>query len=176
MIVIPQLTNVTAWEFPEDKEPGKAAFIAQWENPVEMWIRAYAFTLREVAEAIIEAAKTAPQHVYVDRSQTEDANQLVLVKECAAAPGVDITVGTSPDGPSFIAHSKSTTGTDGRSWMGSWNFSESASSQVNHAFQWVDPGAWRNMVIEAFNRDVAYAWASEPQFQVQGAQPQPRTA
>lgn len=171
MIALPA-TPLTGWLFPNDKVAGKASFLAQWDEPVEMWIRAYAYTLRELAEAMKAAAAVAPQHLAVDHEQCRDANQLVLVKEMAATPNVDVTVLTSPEGESFISHSKSTVGRDGRCWMGSWNFSESASSQVNHAFQF-ESAVWRDAVIAQFNEDVAWAWAHEPGYQLQPAQPVP---
>jgi hypothetical protein len=175
MIPVPDLTDPTAYFFPEDKVAGKEAFLDQWTHPVETWMRAYALTQRELVEVLIPAALLAPQHIYVDRSQTLDANQLVLVKELAAAPGIDITVGTSPEGESFISHAKSTARIDGLCWMGSWNFSESASSQVNHAIQFQSP-TWRDALIAQFNLDCGWAWAHESAYQVQTHQPQPRTA
>lgn len=175
MSVTLDIPSATGWLFPDDKVAGKAAFLAQWEDPVEMWVRAYAFTQRELAEAIIQAAKTAPQHLYIDHEQCRDANQLTLVREVAAAPGVDVTIGTSPEGERFISHSKSTAGIDGRCWMGSWNFSESASSQVNHAFQFNSP-VWRDAVIAQFNRDVAWAWQAERDYQIQDTPPVPSVA
>ena len=171
MIVLPQLEQVIAWEFPEDAEAGKAALLEHFDDPVETWIRAYAFTIRELAEAIIEANKSAPQHLYVDHSQCEDEDQLVLVKELVAA-GVEVTIGTSPAGKGFIAHSKAFVGRDGSCWEGSTNFSESAWHQVNSAMQFNSP-AWRDMMIAAFNKDVAWAWANEASLQLMSTQPAP---
>src|SRR5208282_2266208 len=135
MIVIPTLTNITAWEFPEDAAAGEAAFLAHWERPVETYVRAYAFTMKALAEGIIEAAKTAPQHVYVDRSQSESETQLALLHEIVQAPGVDLTIGTSPAGKGFIAHTKAYVAVNGDFWEGSTNFSYSAWHQINTAFQ-----------------------------------------
>lgn len=170
MITIPQLAPVTAWEFPEDAEAGKAALLAHWtENPVETWLRAYALTMRELTEAIIAAEKTAPTHVYVDHTQCEDEDQLTLVKELVAA-GVEVTIGTSPAGSGYIAHTKAYVDADGDCWEGSTNFSESAWHQVNTAFQFNSP-AWRDMMVAAFNRDVAYAWEHERSLQLMSVPP-----
>ena len=83
--------------------------------------------------------------------------------------------GTSPAGREFIAHSKSYTDVDGDSWMGSWNFSESASSQVNHAFAFTNT-EWRDAMIAQFNTDVAFAWANEASYQLMSVQPTPASA
>jgi hypothetical protein len=174
MLVI-KLPELTAYEFPEDAAAGQAALLAHWtKNPTETWLRAYAFTIRALAEAVIEANKTAPQHLYIDHSQCEDEDQLVLVKEMVAA-GVEVTIGTSPAGEGFIAHTKAFVDKLGNCWEGSTNFSESAWQQVNTAFQFVSP-EWRDMMIAAFNRDVAYAWTNEARFQLMAAQPTLATA
>jgi hypothetical protein len=172
MITITPL-SLTAWEFPEDKVAGKAAFIAQWENPIERWIRAYALTMRELVSPIIEANKIAPQHLYVDKSCMSDAPQKVIVDEIVAG-GVEVTIGTSPAGPEFIAHTKSVIAVNGDSWEGSTNFSESAWSQVNTAFQFTSL-PWAVMMVIAFNRDVVYAWEHYPTSQLISEQPTPST-
>ena len=164
------LGPVVAWEFPEDAEAGKAAFLAHWDNPVETWVRAYAFTMSALAEAVIKANASAPQHLYVDRSQCqENAEQAVLVRKVIAA-GVEVTIGTSPAGAEFIAHSKSYFAANGDCWEGSWNFSESASHQVNTAFQFNSP-EWRTMMVSAFNRDVQYAWTNQRAAQLMSQPP-----
>jgi len=141
-----------------------------------MWIRAYAFTMRELASGIVEAAKVAPQHIYVDKSQYQAEKEMqALVKEVVETPNVDLTIGTSTEGAGFIAHSKSTAGKDGRSWMGSWNFSESASLQVNDTVQF-SSFEWRDTLITAFNRDVAWAWEHDHALQLMSQQPSPSTA
>ena len=161
--------SVTAWQFPQDAIAGKQAFLKHWEHPQETWLRAYALTMRELVNVMVPAQRTAPQHVYVDRSQSASPEQLVLLKELVAA-GVEVTVGTSPAGKEFIAHSKAYTSADGSSWMGSWNFSESASSQVNDAFAFKSE-LWRDSTIKAFEEDVQYAWTVERGFQIMPAPP-----
>jgi hypothetical protein len=172
-IVIPTLTNVTAWEFPEDAEAGKAALLEHWTqpSPVETWLRAYAFTMGELATAIIQAAKVAPQHVYVDKSQYQAETEMqALCKTVAETPNVDLTIGTSPAGAGFIAHTKAFVDRDGNCWEGATNFSESAWHQVNTALQFVSP-EWRDLIVAGFNRDVAYAWSSEASLQIMSKEP-----
>jgi hypothetical protein len=47
--------------------------------------------------------------------------------------------------------------------------------QVNDAFQFQST-AWRDQLIAAFNRDVAYAWRADKSVQLMSAQPAPATA
>lgn len=162
--------NITAtiYEFPEDAKAAQEALLAAVTG-VERWWRCYAFTYRPLAEAIIAANKTAPQHLYVDKSQTEDAEQRSLVMECVEA-GVEVTIGTSPEGQGFIAHSKAFAGADGDIWEGSLNWSESAWRQVNTALTYNSP-ARRDELVAAFKRDVAYAWSQEQSCQVMSSPP-----
>lgn len=164
---------LTAWEFPDDALAGKAAFIAQWDDQIERWIRAYALTMRELVAPLIAANKVAPQHCYVDLSCMSDATQKVVVDEIVAG-GVEVTIGTSPAGPEFIAHTKSIIAVNGDCWEGSTNFSESAWRQVNTAFQF-NSISWAQMMVEAFNRDVVYAWANCASDQLMSAQPTANT-
>ena len=168
MIVI-KPKELTAWMFPEDAEAGKDAFLSHWDHPQETWVRAYAFTMRELADAIVTANKIAPQHLYIDRSQCEDANQLVLVREVIAA-GVETTIGTSPAGEAFIAHTKAYVAADGSCWEGSCNFSESGWHQVNTAFEFLCP-EWRDVMVAQFEADVQYAWSRERAYQLMAKPP-----
>jgi len=165
MITIPTMTNITAWEFPEDAVAGQEAFLAHWAKPVETYVRAYAFTMKELADVICEAAKTAPQHIYADRSQSESEEQKACLKQCIECPGVDVTIGTSPAGKGFIAHTKAYIGVNGDFWEGSTNFSHSAWHQVNTAFQG-NCAPWATMMITAFHRDVQFAWEEEKEYQL----------
>lgn len=169
-IVIPTMTNITAWEFPEDAVPGEAAFLAHWNTPVETYVRAYAFTMKHLADAICEAAKTAPQHVYVDHSQSGSEAQLACLHQIVQCPGVDLTIGTSPAGKGFIAHTKAYIAVNGDFWEGSTNFSYSAWHQVNTAFQGNCP-EFTDMMITAFHRDVQYAWENEKSDQLASEPP-----
>jgi hypothetical protein len=171
-MLVTNLPSTTWWAFPEDQVAGKEAFLGQWKDPVESWIRAYAFTQRELANALLQAAsEKTPQHIAADRSQTvENKEQLTLLKECAEHPFIDVTILTSTEGTDYIAHSKTTVGSDGRYWMGSWNFSESASRQVNHAIQGASAPI-RDAVIAQFQTDVKWAWLHEKGFQITGTPP-----
>jgi hypothetical protein len=175
MVTIEGLT-VIAWELPEDAVAAKQAAINHWAvNPEETWLLAYAFTMRELVQPILDASKAGfPTHMYVDEScMKDDAKQVTIVKELVAG-GVEVTVGSSPAGPAYIAHTKAYVGRSGACWEGSTNWSESAWQQVNTAMQFNSP-AWRDMIIAAFNVRVAYAWANEASDQLMAAQPAPVT-
>ena len=170
MIIIPTLTNTKAWQFPEDAVPGEAAFLAHWDKPVETYVRAYAFTMKHLTEALIEAAKTAPQHVYADHTESTSEAQLACLHPLLESPGIDVTIGTSPAGQAFIAHTKAYAAVNGDFWEGSVNFSYSGWKQVNTAFQG-NCSEWTDMIIQSFHRDVNYAWTNEKSIQIASAPP-----
>src|ERR1035441_9385443 len=166
---------VVAWQLPEDSVAARAAFIDVFTNPSEKWLRAYAFTMADLAEDIIAAhEKGVPMHLYLDRSQEVGTYEKPLVEKVVQA-GVEVTIGTSPAGSKFIAHEKGGCTAGGECFEGSTNFSDSAWEQVNTLLTF-DSMEWAQMTVEAFNRAVAYAWASEKNLQLMSEQPAPRTA
>lgn len=169
MIVI-HPPEVTAWQLPEDGDAAKAAFLRYFADPTETWLRAYALTMSALAQDIIAAHKNGVLlHLYVDKSQTDSAEQLTVVKSLVEA-GVETTIGTAPTGRSYIAHEKGYATSGGDCWEGSVNFSDEAWEQVNTALQFHSP-QWRDMTIAAFNRDVQFAWSNERAYQLMGAPP-----
>lgn len=170
-VITANLSQAVCFQFPEDAQEARVELLSHWrESPCETWIRAYAFTMSDLAAAVVEANKVAPQHVYMDRSQyDENLEQKTLAKQLVAE-GVEVTIGTSPAGADYIAHTKAWFRADGLCWEGSLNFSESAWYQVNTAFCFLCP-AWRDMMLAAFHRDVAYAWEHERRYQVMSKPP-----
>lgn len=164
--------EVTAWQLPEDATTARVAFIDIFTNPSETWLRAYAFTMADLAEDIIAAhQKGVPMHLYLDRSQEVGTYEKPLVEKVVAA-GVEVTIGTSPAGTKYIAHEKGGCTADGDCFEGSTNFSDSAWEQVNTLLQFNSP-EWAQMTVDAFNRAVVYAWTSERSLQLMSTQPEP---
>jgi hypothetical protein len=161
---------VTFWQFPDDAEAGKAFFLNALATPTELWLRAYALTMPEASQALIEAHKSGfKRHVTVDHSQMEDRTQKALVEGIVAA-GVEVTITTSYAGADYIAHEKTVVDALGNVFTGSTNWSDSAWSQINKSvsFQSLD---FLAQFRASFDESVAYAWKNERSFQLMSAEP-----
>lgn len=46
--------SVTAWQLPEDGEAAEEAFLKYFDDPAETWVRAYSFTMRQLAQGLCD--------------------------------------------------------------------------------------------------------------------------
>lgn len=172
MIVLPQLTNIKSWQFPDDATAGKAAFLAGLDTTAEGWLRAYALTMPEVSTALIKAHQAGyKRHLTVDHSCMEDRTQAQLVQGLVSA-GLEVTITTSYAGADYIAHEKTFVDAAGNVFTGSTNWSDSAWLQINKSLQFNSP-EFVAQFVTSFNESVAYAWEHEQSFQLMSQQPEP---
>lgn len=175
MIVIPQLSDVKSYQFPDDSTVGKAAFLTGLETLAEIWLRAYALTMPEVSTALIKAHEAGcKRHLTVDHSCMEDRTQATLVQGLVTA-GLEVTITTSYAGADYIAHEKTSVDADGNVFTGSTNWSDSAWLQINKSLAFNSP-AFVSQFVASFNESVQYAWTHEASFQLMSEQPAPTTA
>jgi hypothetical protein len=154
--------TVDCYLLPEDGPAAKALFLQHLEDPYEMWIVAYSFTLVPMIDEIIKnSSGGAPIHIYLDLSQSSGAAEKPEVARLVAA-GVEVTIGTSPAGTSYITHTKGVTCSDTPTpwcWEGSVNFSASGWMQVNTAM-FFHSQAWHDAFVSQFNQLRDYAWTN----------------
>ena len=166
-------TTVTCYLLPEDGAAAKAMFLKHLQDPHEMWIIAYSFTLTTMIDEIIANATGGdPIHIYLDYSQSSGAAESPVVKRLVGA-GVEVTIGTSPSGTSYITHTKGFVCDDTPvpfCWEGSVNFSEGGWLQVNTAMNF-NNHTWRDQFVEQFNSLRDYAWTNERSFQLMKTPP-----
>jgi len=155
-------TTVDCYLLPEDGTAAKDVFLEHLKDPYEMWIVAYSFTLVPMIDEIIaNAAGGAPIHIYLDLSQSSGAAEKPQVARLVAA-GVEVTIGTSPAGTSYITHTKGMTCSDTPvpwCWEGSVNFSASGWLQVNTAM-FFHSQAWHDAFVAQFDSLRDYAWTN----------------
>jgi len=169
-VLLTDLGPVTSYQFPDDAEAGKAAFLDQLATPEELWMRAYALTMPEAAKALEEAhAAGRARHVTVDHSQMEDKTQLKLV-EGLTGVGVEVTILTSYAGADYIAHEKTIVDAAGDVFTGSTNWSDSAWLQINKSLSFNSP-MFLAQFRASFFKSVAYAWTNERSFQLMPSRP-----
>jgi hypothetical protein len=146
---------------PADGAAAEAVFLKHLEDPYEMWIIAYSFTLVPMIDEIIANSQGGdPIHIYLDLSQSSGADEMPQLKRLVAA-GVEVTLGTSPAGTSYITHTKGLVCNDTPPlcWEGSVNFSASGWLQVNTAMVFFSP-EWRDQFVQQFNTLRDYAWSN----------------
>jgi hypothetical protein len=155
-------TTIDCYLLPEDGDAAKALFLHHLEDPYEMWIVAYSFTLVPMIDEIIKnSAGGAPIHIYLDLSQSSGAAEKPEVARLVAA-GVEVTIGTSPAGTSYITHTKGVTCSDVPEpwcWEGSVNFSASGWLQVNTAM-FFHSQQWHREFVAQFDQLRDYAWTN----------------
>jgi hypothetical protein len=155
-------TTIDCYLLPEDGAAARALFLQHLEDPYEMWIVAYSFTLVPMIDEIIKnSAGGAPIHIYLDLSQSNDPSEKPQLARLVAA-GVEVTVGTSPAGTSYITHTKGVTCSDVPQpwcWEGSVNFSASGWLQVNTAM-FFHSQAWHQAFVAQFDQLRDYAWTN----------------
>jgi len=169
-------TEITCYLLPQDGPIAKQDFLMHLMDPGETWIIAYAFTLSDMIQDLLNAhAKGLPLHLYLDYSQSTGKTEQPLVKQLVAA-GIEVTIGTSPAGSEFICHTKgivSDPAANGGSlwcWEGSTNFSLSAWQQVNTAMVFSSQ-KWRDEFVAQFEALRQFAWTHERNLQLMSAPP-----
>jgi hypothetical protein len=155
-------TTIDCYLLPEDGAAARALFLQHLEDPYEMWIVAYSFTLVPMIDEIIKnSTGGAPIHIYLDLSQSSGAEEKPEVARLVAA-GVEVTLGTSPAGTSYITHTKGVTCSDVPQpwcWEGSVNFSASGWLQVNTAM-FFHSQPWHQAFVAQFDQLRDYAWTN----------------
>ncbi len=166
-------TSIDCYLLPQDGDAAKALFLKHLEDPYEMWIIAYSFTLAPMFDEIINNDQgDAPIHIYLDLSQSRGAYEKPQVQRLVDA-GVEVTVGTSPSGTSYITHTKGIVCNDPPvpwCWEGSVNFSASGWLQVNTAL-FFHNATWRDEFVKQFVALRDYAWTNERASQLMTSPP-----
>jgi hypothetical protein len=166
-------TTVECYLLPDDGAAAKATFLQHLTDPHEMWIIAYSFTLIPMIDDIIANSQGGdPIHIYLDRSQAQGKAELPQLRRLVTA-GVEVTIGTSPAGTSYITHTKGFVCDDAPvpfCWEGSVNFSQDGWMQVNTAMNFNNQ-TWRDQFVEQFDALRDYAWTNERSSQLMKAPP-----
>ncbi len=166
-------TSVDCFLLPDDGDAARALFLHHLEDPYEMWIIAYSFTLVPMIDAIIKNSQSGPPiHIYLDRSQSKGTAEAPQIKRLVDA-GVEVTIGTSPVGTSYITHTKGIVCDDPPQpwcWEGSVNFSQSGWMQVNTAL-FFHSQTWRDQFVKQFTALRDYAWTNLRADQLMSAPP-----
>jgi len=161
-------TTVECYLLPGDGDAARAKFLEHLKDPHEMWIIAYSFTLAPMIDEIIaNAAGGDPIHIYLDYSQSKGKFEMPQVQRLIDA-GVEVTIGTSPAGTSYITHTKGFVCDDTPlpfCWEGSVNFSASGWMQVNTAMIFNNQ-TWRDQFVQQFDALRDYAWTNERSYQL----------
>jgi len=156
-------TTIDCYLLPEDGDAAKKRFLDHLQDPHDMWIIAYSFTLMPMIDEIVKNSSPPGMiHIYLDRSQSRGTAEKPQVQRLIDA-GVEVTIGTSPAGTSFITHTKGIVCDDTPvpwCWEGSVNFSQSGWMQVNTAMVFNDK-TWRENFVAQFNTLRDYAWTNE---------------
>lgn len=156
--------------FPDDQDRGQGMLIGRLRSPAETYGISYGFTFQPMVDAILQAqADGAPQHFYLDRSQSRGAAEAPQVQRMVDA-GVEVTIGTSTAGSRFICHTKGFVVLDYEPdgpwcWEGSINFSQGGWRQVNTAMVFRSQ-PFADHFLAQFRALRAYAWRSHPEWQV----------
>jgi phosphatidylserine/phosphatidylglycerophosphate/cardiolipin synthase-like enzyme len=168
-------STITCYLLPEDGPAAQTGFLKHLNEPGETWIIAYGFTLPDMITDLLQAHKNGvPLHIYLDHTQSAGKIEHPLVLELVNA-GVEVTIGTSPDGSKYICHTKGMVSDKSNAgglycWEGSTNFSTSAWHQVNTALVFSST-EWRNEFVAQFEGLRDYAWANERAMQLMHAPP-----
>jgi len=98
-------TEVDCYLLLEDGAAARTTFLQHLNDPHEMYIIAYAFTLREMIDELIADAPDPRLHIYLDYSQSTGKAESPLVQQLVNA-GLEVTIGTSTAGQRFICPHK----------------------------------------------------------------------
>ena len=168
-----QITSAfTCYLMPGDGPVAEQQLLQHMNDPGETYIIAYAFTLTPMINEIMAAhQRGVPIHIYLDSSQLTDPEEEPLVKQLAAA-GVEVTIGTSPEGSQYICHTKGLVSSTDPVWCweGSTNFSDDAWHQVNTAMCFSSQ-EWHDEFVGQFIALRQFAWSNERSLQVMAAPP-----
>jgi len=165
-------TTITAYLLPGDGAVARTDFLNHISDPGETYIIAYGFTLVPMIDDIIAAhGKGVQIHIYLDHSQEVGKMEQPQVQRLVDA-GLEVTVGTSPEGSQYICHTKGTASDDNPVWCweGSVNFSEGGWHQVNTAMVFSSQDWYDNFVAQ-FKAIRQFAWTQERSIQVMQAPP-----
>jgi hypothetical protein len=158
---------------PDDGATARATFLEHLEDPYEMWIIAYSFTLEPMIDEIIaNNTAGAPIHIYLDFSQSSGHAEAAQLQKLIHG-GVEVTIGTSPVGTQYICHTKGIVcdhTPEPWCWEGSVNFSESGWSQVNTALLF-NSTDYRNAFVNQFEHLRYFAWTQERSKQLMSEPP-----
>jgi phosphatidylserine/phosphatidylglycerophosphate/cardiolipin synthase-like enzyme len=164
-------TPVTCYLLPEDGEAAEAQFLKNLKDPGETWIIAYSFTLVPMIDELLDAhSQGVPLHLYLDHSQSSGRAAKPVIEKLVDA-GIEVTIGTSPEGSRYICHTKGMVSDEDPQggelfcWEGSVNFSASGWHQVNTAMTFSSP-KWRDEFVAQFEALREFAWTHEAEMQL----------
>ncbi len=159
-------TTVEAYLMPQDGQQAEATFLQHLQDPHDMYIIAYAFTLEPMIQHFLADAPDANLHIYIDSTQAAGHYESPLIDQLIAK-GIEVTIGTSTAGSKFICHTKGVVCNDVPAawcWEGSTNFSASAWSQVNTAMTFESQEYYDAFVRQFLNLRY-FAWTTEKSLQ-----------
>jgi hypothetical protein len=165
-------TQVECFLLPGDGEEARTTFLQHLDDPHEMWIIAYAFTLQPMIDTLVKDAPDRMLHIYLDHSQASGKTELPLLQKLVDA-GLEVTIGTSTAGTKFICHTKGIVCNDVPSawcWEGSVNFSLSGWSQVNTAMLF-NSQTYYDAFVNQFLNLRHFAWTQERSMQLMSKPP-----
>lgn len=160
-------STITCYLLPGDGPAAEAQFLHHLGDSCEMYITAYGFTLPQMIDQLLANHEAGdPIHIYLDASQAAGATEKPEVQKLVDA-GIEVTIGTSPEGSKFICHTKGITCLDNTPWCweGSVNFSKGGWHQVNTAMVF-HSAAWSKNFVDQFVNLRKFAWAKERKLQL----------
>jgi len=166
-------TQIEVYLLPGDRAAAEAVFLQHIADPSEMWIIAYSFTLVPMIDEILKNNSVGrPYHLYLDLSQSTGTAEKAQLQRLVDG-GIEVTVGTSTSGPTYITHTKGLVCDDSppMCWEGSVNFSQSGWLQVNTAMVFTSQ-AFRDAFVAQFNVLRDYAWTNERDKQLMKSPPE----
>ncbi len=99
-------TAITCYLLPGDGVQAEAEFLHHLADSGEMYITAYGFTLQPMIDQFLANHEAGdPLHIYLDHSQASGTAEKPQVQRLVDA-GIEVTIGTSPEGSRFICHTK----------------------------------------------------------------------
>ena len=160
-------TDVTCYLLPGDGAAARAEFLHHLGDPAEMYITAYGFTLQPMIDQLIANHVAGDLlHIYLDNSQAAGQAERPQVQRLVDA-GIEVTLGTSPEGSRYICHTKGIVCLDTPPWCweGSVNFSEGGWHQVNTAMVF-SSADWAKNFADQFKALRQFAWDKERNLQL----------
>jgi len=160
-------TTITCFLLPGDGAQAEAEFLHHLADPSEMYIIAYGFTLQPMIDQFLaNHAAGDPLHIYLDHSQASGMAEKPQVQRLVDA-GIEVTIGTSPEGSQFICHTKGIVCLDPAPWCweGSVNFSVRGWHQLNTAMSFSSKD-WAKNFVDQFKQIRQFAWDYERPFQL----------
>jgi len=148
-------------------------FLGHLDDQGEMYITAFGFTLQPMVDKLLEHYQAGdPLHIYLDHSQAGGTMEKPQVQRLVDA-GVEVTIGTSPEGSRYICHTKGIVCLDSPPWCweGSVNFSESGWRQVNTSMVF-NSDDWSQKFVEQFKALRQFAWTKEQRMQLMSSPPE----